>query len=110
MPITLFTDFGQTDTYVGQMKGVIASIAPRANVIDLSHDVPPQDLLAGALRLDAAIDAFPADTIHVAVIDPGVGSDRLAIAAPASGSRSSAPTTACSLPSGSAIHHSRSWR
>jgi S-adenosylmethionine hydrolase len=80
MLITLMTDFGLADTYVGQMKGVIQTIAPQTDVIDLTHSVPPHDILAGALMLDAAIDSFPPDTIHVGVVDPGVGSSRAAIA------------------------------
>ncbi len=78
--ITLTTDFGITDTYVAQMKGVIARIAPDACVVDATHDIPPQDILAGAVALDSLVDAFPDGTIHVAVIDPGVGSDRAAVA------------------------------
>ena len=81
MPITLLTDFGTTDTYVGQMKGVIAGIAPNAHVIDLSHAVPAQDVMNGAIRLESAVDAFPDGSIHVGVVDPGVGSARRAIAA-----------------------------
>lgn len=78
--ITLTTDFGTTDTYVAQMKGVIAGIAPDARVIDGTHDIPAQDILAGAIALDTLVDAFPDGTIHVAVIDPGVGSQRGAVA------------------------------
>ena len=79
--ITLLTDFGHTDTYVGQMKGVIAGLCPDARVIDVCHEVPPQDVLVGALLLDEAVDAFPPDTVHCCVVDPGVGTDRHAIAA-----------------------------
>lgn len=79
--ITLTTDFGLHDPFVGVMKGVILGIAPAAVIVDLTHDVPPQDILAGALALEAALPYFPPDTIHVAVVDPGVGSDRRAIAA-----------------------------
>ncbi|WP_432799399.1 SAM hydrolase/SAM-dependent halogenase family protein [Poriferisphaera sp. WC338] len=78
--ITLLTDFGHRDTYVGQMKGVIAHICPAANVIDLTHDVPPQNIAYGGYFLADALDAFPTHTIHIAVIDPGVGSKRKAIA------------------------------
>ena len=78
--ISLTTDFGTQDTYVAQMKGVIAGIAPDAKVIDATHHLPPHDLFAGALALDTLVDAFPDGTIHVAVIDPGVGSDRAAVA------------------------------
>lgn len=78
--ITLTTDFGTTDTYVAQMKGVIAGIASDARVIDGTHDIPPQDILAGAIALDSLVDVFPDGTIHVAVVDPGVGSQRAAVA------------------------------
>ena len=83
--ITLLTDFGQSDTYVGQMHGVIATLSPEVRMIDLTHDVPPQNILAGALQLDAAVDAFPDGTVHVAVVDPGVGTGRKIIAAGAGG-------------------------
>ena len=79
--ITLLTDFGVLDSYVGQMKGVIAAINPAAIVIDLTHSIPPQQIGQAALLLSDAIDAFPAGTIHLVVVDPGVGSARRAIAA-----------------------------
>lgn len=79
--ITLLTDFGLQDTYVGQMKGVIAGIAPAVNVIDLTHAIRPQHILHGAVALVDAVEAFPAGTIHIAIVDPGVGSDRRGIAA-----------------------------
>jgi S-adenosylmethionine hydrolase len=74
--ITLTTDFGSGSHYVAAMKGVILSIEPTAAIVDISHDVPPQDIRHAALLLDDAADWFPADTIHVAVVDPGVGTDR----------------------------------
>jgi len=74
--ITLITDFGHKDPFVGIMKGVIFSINPNANVIDLSHGIPPQDLTAGALMLRYSAPFFPHGTIHVAVVDPGVGTTR----------------------------------
>ncbi len=77
--ITLTTDFGLADGFVGVMKGVLASRAPGANVIDLTHDVPPQNVIAGALVLRSAVPYFPAGSIHVAVVDPGVGSARRAL-------------------------------
>lgn len=77
--ITLTTDFGLRDPFVGIMKGVIASRAPGVRVIDVSHGVPPQDVLAGALALKAAVPYFPDGTVHLAVVDPGVGSARRAI-------------------------------
>jgi S-adenosylmethionine hydrolase len=78
--ITLTTDFGLTDGFVGSMKGVIASIAPEVNVVDITHDVPPQDVRHGAYVLGATYRYFPEDAIHVAVIDPGVGTRRRPIA------------------------------
>lgn len=74
--ITLLTDFGYHDAYVGIMKGVIFGVNPRVNIIDICHDIPPQDILSGAYLLYTAYKYFPAGTIHVAVIDPGVGSER----------------------------------
>ncbi len=68
--ITLLTDFGLVDPYVGVMKGVILGIAPSATVIDLTHDVSPQDILQGAFLLDTSWRSFPTGTIHVAVVDP----------------------------------------
>src|SRR5574341_1419952 len=76
MLITLTTDFGYRDPFVGIMKGVIAGINANARVIDLSHDIPPQDIMAGALVLRHSVPYFPRGTIHVAVIDPGVGGAR----------------------------------
>lgn len=79
--ISLLTDFGLQDSYVGQMKGVIASINPAAIVIDVTHGIPPQQILQAAVTLSDAIDSFPPRTIHLVVVDPGVGSQRRAIAA-----------------------------
>jgi S-adenosylmethionine hydrolase len=79
--ISLMTDFGLQHTYVGQMKGVIAAINPGAVVIDLTHAIPPQQIIQGAMALADSVEAFPAGTIHVAVVDPGVGTARRAIAA-----------------------------
>jgi S-adenosyl-L-methionine hydrolase (adenosine-forming) len=78
--ITLLTDFGVADTYVGQMKGAILAVAESATLVDLTHAVPPQDVQAGAFLLWSAVEAYPAGTIHVAVVDPGVGSERRPIA------------------------------
>ena len=78
--ITLTTDFGTRDWFVGTMKGVIAGIAPKARVIDLTHDLPQGDIRGGAFALAASCRYFPNGTIHVAVVDPGVGSRRKAIA------------------------------
>jgi S-adenosylmethionine hydrolase len=77
--ITLTTDFGRTDNYVGVMKGVIAGLNPKAAIIDLSHDIPPQNITAGRYIVETSIDYFPPGTIHIAVVDPGVGTRRKAI-------------------------------
>jgi len=79
--VTLTTDFGTSDHYVGTMKGVVYSINPAARVVDISHEVQSYDLLDGALTLAQAYSYFPADTIHVVVVDPGVGSARRPILA-----------------------------
>jgi S-adenosylmethionine hydrolase len=76
MLVTLTTDFGYSDPFVGIMKGVIARINPDARVVDLSHGVPQQNVLVGALVLRHSVPYFPGGTVHVAVIDPGVGSPR----------------------------------
>ena len=77
--ITLTTDFGIRDTYVGIMKGVILGINPNAKLVDLTHDIPPQDIYEAAFSIYAAHNYFPNGTIHIIVVDPGVGSDRHAI-------------------------------
>lgn len=74
--ITLLTDFGHQDAYAGIMKGVIAGINPSANIIDICHNIPPQDIMSGAYLLATSYKYFPKGTIHVAVVDPGVGSQR----------------------------------
>lgn len=78
--LTLLTDFGLNDVYVGVMKGVIAQINPTLTVVDLTHQIPPQNLAAGRFCLMSAYRYFPDETVHVAVVDPGVGGNRRAIA------------------------------
>ncbi|NES06216.1 MAG: SAM-dependent chlorinase/fluorinase [Okeania sp. SIO2F4] len=78
--ITLLTDFGLKDVYVGVMKGVIYQINSNLKVIDLTHEIPPQNLFAARFCLQNAYRYFPPETVHVAVVDPGVGSTRRAIA------------------------------
>jgi S-adenosylmethionine hydrolase len=82
-PIVFLTDYGRSDTFVGICHGVMARIAPEARVIDLTHAVPRQDVLRGALELARAVPYMPGDAVYVAVVDPGVGSDRRAVAAAA---------------------------
>ena len=74
--ITLLTDFGTTDYFVGAVKGVILSADPETHIVDITHEIPPQDIEAAAFTLLAAHSSFPAGTIHLAVVDPGVGSSR----------------------------------
>lgn len=78
--ITLLTDFGCQDAYVAVMKGVIASVAPDAKLCDLTHRIPPQDILAARFNLMLAYPYFSVDTVHLAVVDPGVGSARRGVA------------------------------
>jgi S-adenosylmethionine hydrolase len=89
--IALLTDFGSSDHYAGTMKGVILGICPDATLVDVTHDIPPHDVMAGALELAAAFKYFPVGSIFVAVVDPGVGSPRRGIAAEAGGYRFVAP-------------------
>jgi S-adenosylmethionine hydrolase len=74
--ITLTTDFGLSDAYVATMKAAVLREAPDARLIDVTHNVPRHDILCGAITLARAIDGFPPGTFHLAVIDPGVGTDR----------------------------------
>jgi S-adenosylmethionine hydrolase len=83
--VALLTDFGLRDHYVGAMKGAILSVAPDATVVDLVHEIPPGDVEGGAFALAAARGPFPAGTVFVAVVDPGVGSSRRGLAAVAGG-------------------------
>jgi len=83
--VTLTTDFGTADGYAGEMKGVILAGCPEVRLVDITHDVPRGDIEAGARVLARIWDRYPADTVHVAVVDPGVGSSRRGIAAAAGG-------------------------
>ncbi|MFH0792909.1 MAG: SAM-dependent chlorinase/fluorinase [bacterium] len=78
--VALLTDFGQADWYVGAMKGAILGIAPKAQIVDITHSIPPQQILQGAIALEAALSAFPRGTVFCAVVDPGVGTKRRGIA------------------------------
>src|SRR5438874_12648120 len=79
--IALLTDFGTRDHYAGTMKGVALGICPDATLVDITHDLPAHDVLAGALELVASYKYFPAGTIFLVVVDPGVGSTRRGVAA-----------------------------
>lgn len=74
--ITLTTDFGYKDPFVGIMKGVILNINPSVNIVDITHDISPQNILEAALSIEMSFESFPYKTIHVVVVDPGVGSTR----------------------------------
>lgn len=78
--ITLLTDFGTADFFVGAMKGIILGANFHARIVDITHEIPPQDIEAAAFTLLAAYQSFPSGAIHVAVVDPGVGSSRRGIA------------------------------
>jgi S-adenosyl-L-methionine hydrolase (adenosine-forming) len=79
--IAFLTDFGTQDHYAGTMKGVVIGICPDATLVDITHDIPAHDVMSGALELAASYKYFPAGTIFVVVIDPGVGSARRGLAA-----------------------------
>ena len=83
--VTLLTDFGLADPFVGIVKGVILGINPEVALVDLTHEIPLHDVLAGALALEAVIPYFPPGTIHLAVVDPGVGGERRPLAVQAAG-------------------------
>lgn len=86
MPIiTLLTDFGLSDQYIAQMKGVICQLAPQATIVDVTHEIAAQDIVQAAFVLRQVWGWFPPDTIHLAVVDPGVGSARRVVACRYSG-------------------------
>jgi len=89
--ITLTTDFGEGSPYVAEMKGVILAINPEARLVDVSHAIPPQNIRQGALVLADATGVFPTGTIHVAVVDPGVGTARALVYAEIASQRYLAP-------------------
>jgi len=89
--IALLTDFGTEDIFVGVMKGVIAGIAPEARVVDLTHAIPPFDIVQGAFKLRQACPFFPPETIFAAVVDPGVGGPRKPVAMRSNGQTFVAP-------------------
>jgi S-adenosyl-L-methionine hydrolase (adenosine-forming) len=81
--VALLSDFGTRDHYAGTMKAVVVSVCPDATLIDISHEIPPHDVLTGALELAASYRYFPAGTVFLVVVDPGVGSARRGLAAEA---------------------------
>jgi S-adenosyl-L-methionine hydrolase (adenosine-forming) len=93
--VTLTTDFGEDGPYVAAMKGVLLGINPAARLVDLSHQIPPQDLLHAAFFLRHALPYFPPGTIHVVVVDPGVGTERAALYVEVAGQRILVPDNGC---------------
>ncbi|MDH3254973.1 MAG: SAM-dependent chlorinase/fluorinase [Acidobacteriota bacterium] len=89
--VTLLTDFGERDYYVGAVKGVLLRLAPECRLVDLCHQIAPGDLEHAAFVLGAAAREYPEGTVHLAVVDPGVGSDRRILAARADGQLAVAP-------------------
>jgi hypothetical protein len=83
--ITLLTDFGTADGYVGEMKGVLLARAPDATLVDITHEIPAQDVELARLTLARVWRRFPAGTVHLVVVDPGVGTDRAALAVKSDG-------------------------
>lgn len=94
-PITLTTDFGIRDSYVAQMKGVILGIVPNAVIVDVTHEVPPGDVRQASWIVEQIAGVYPDDSIHIVVVDPGVGSDRRLVGLEASGQRFLAPDNGC---------------
>lgn len=78
--VSFLSDFGTGDAYVGVVKAVMLSVHPGLTIVDLTHQVPPQDILEGAFQLMTAVPIFPSGTVHLAVVDPGVGTKRRAVA------------------------------
>ena len=78
--VALLTDFGHQDHYVGAVKGAVLSTCPRAVLVDMGHEVPPHEVLSGAFALAACYRSFPPGTVFMAVVDPGVGSERRGLA------------------------------
>lgn len=96
--ITFLTDYGTADSYVGEVKGVLAALAPGVQVVDLTHHVTPGDVRAGHFLFSQIWPRFPAGTIHLAVVDPGVGTHRLAVALRAAGHLFVGPDNGLLLP------------
>src|SRR3954470_4439251 len=98
MIVTLTTDFGDGSSYVAAMKGAILAVNPAARLLDLSHRLPPQDLLAAAYFLSDTLRWFPPGTIHLVVVDPGVGTDRAALCVEWNGQVILVPDNGCWTP------------
>jgi len=112
--VTLLTDFGLADTYVAQVKGVLLSLVPEAMVVDATHAVEPGDVVGGCLALESILPHFPGGTVHLAVVDPGVGTPRLPIAVAAGGRFGVGPDNGLLTPllasAGARVHEIRTGR
>lgn len=89
--VTFLTDFGLADAYVAEMKAAVLRACPEATLVDVTHLIPPQDVLAGSIALERAVRSFPPGTVHLAVVDPGVGSERKILVAHLNGQTIIAP-------------------
>src|SRR5262245_18257283 len=98
MLATLTTDFGEGSAYVAAMKGALLAVNPAARLIDLSHRLPPQDLVAAAYFLAGALQWFPPGTVHVGVVDPGVGTERALLCVEWKGQTILVPDNGCWTP------------
>lgn len=108
-PIAILTDFGYTDAYVGVMKGVIHSRLPEARLFDLTHGVPPQAVRVGALQLLSAALYCPPDCVFLAVVDPGVGSDRRPVCLRSGGRFFVGPDNGLLWPAAAALGEPEAW-
>jgi len=108
--VSILTDFGLSDPYVGVMKGVILGINPLAVPVDLSHEVPPQSIRIGAFMLEASWRYFPEGTVHLAVVDPGVGTDRAPIVVSAGNHLFVGPDNGLFTPVFETFPDARAWR
>src|SRR5437879_1135636 len=93
--VTLTTDFGPGSCYVAAVKGVLLAINPQLTVVDLTHRIPPQDLCYTSYFLQASVPFFPAEALHVVVVDPGVGSERAVLYVELGGQRLLVPDNGC---------------
>jgi S-adenosylmethionine hydrolase len=109
MILSLLTDFGLSDYYVAAVKGTVLRLAPGTQIVDVSHDVPAGDIAAGAFLLAAAAPSFPESTVHLAVVDPGVGSGRRMLAAKTPSAWLVAPDNGLLTPLLDAAGGSRVW-
>lgn len=107
--VTLLTDFGTQDAFVASMKGVILSIEPSARFVDISHDVPPRDIPRAARLLATVAPCFPPRTVHLTVVDPGVGTARLPLIVDTGNARFVGPDNGVLMPAARAMGNPRAF-